>query len=258
MKKFYPLMIILAVSGAFGVSTAWAASQAVCHFPPGNPANFHTITVGGNAVNAHVTNHGDLVGSCLANCEAICDDGNACTIDVEPNPDLCICAAAPRAQVDCSDGNACTADSCDAASGSCVNDPAPLDGNSCDDDNSNTIGEVCVSGSCDPPCPCFTGSDLVANGAITVCGNNFPGFPNLAGMRWLNGGVACAGDACFSPRGTLTCGIASPVTPVNSTEVTPQENQNCQALLLANCPNPNLAPGGLVGEKESTTPFVDG
>ena len=36
----------------------------ICHIPPGNPGNAHTITVGAPAVAAHMANHGDRLGPC--------------------------------------------------------------------------------------------------------------------------------------------------------------------------------------------------
>lgn len=44
----------------------WNASvkTTICHYPPGNQGNAHTITVGASAVNAHVTHHGDTLGGC--------------------------------------------------------------------------------------------------------------------------------------------------------------------------------------------------
>ncbi|MDY7092079.1 MAG: hypothetical protein SX243_03820 [Acidobacteriota bacterium] len=254
MKKLFPLVLFTLAVLALAVTPAWAAKQTICHFPPGNPANFHTITVGDKAVDAHVANHGDLVGSCLANCEAICDDGNACTIDVEPNPDQCVCAAEPRDEVDCDDGNQCTADACDATNGTCLNDPGPLNGATCDDDDGATTGEACYEGSCDPPCPCFDGADIVASGPVAACGSNFPGFPNLTGMIWLAGGQACSGELCVGGPGTLTCAIASPAAGMYSQPVTPQEDANCRALLLNYCDNPNFTEG--LTSEESRAPFI--
>ena len=40
--------------------------MVICHVPPGNPDNEHTITVGEPAIDAHVDNHGDVLGPCDA------------------------------------------------------------------------------------------------------------------------------------------------------------------------------------------------
>jgi hypothetical protein len=103
--------LLLACTGA-----AQAAKIDICHIPPGNPGNWHTITINDTALPAHQA-HGDLVGSCVTNCGTLCDDGNKCTIDVVPSNTECLCQAAPKPPVDCSDGRACTVDSCDPAVG---------------------------------------------------------------------------------------------------------------------------------------------
>ncbi len=36
----------------------------ICHIPPGNPENAHTIRVGAAAVPAHLLLHGDSLGEC--------------------------------------------------------------------------------------------------------------------------------------------------------------------------------------------------
>lgn len=44
-------------SGSTGKTT-------ICHYPPGNPSNAHTISVGNAAVATHVAQHGDTIGAC--------------------------------------------------------------------------------------------------------------------------------------------------------------------------------------------------
>ena len=36
----------------------------ICHIPPGNPENAHTIVIGAPAVPAHLELHGDSIGEC--------------------------------------------------------------------------------------------------------------------------------------------------------------------------------------------------
>ena len=165
MTKLFRLTPILLLALAlFGAGAAEAGKQAICHFPPGNPANFHTITISDNAVDKHVAKHGDLIGSCLANCETICDDGDFCTQDVVSDPDQCVCLAEPRPPVDCNDSNDCTADSCNSDIGACLNNAEILDGEACDDGDPGTTDEICAAGECVVPvslaCPCWTQEEL--------------------------------------------------------------------------------------------------
>lgn len=158
--------LLLACTGA-----AQAAKIEVCHIPPGNPGNFHTITINQTALPAHQA-HGDLVGSCLNNCGTICDDGNKCTIDVVPSNTECLCQAAPKPPVDCSDGRACTVDSCDPAQG-CASTPVV-----CPAPNPCTVS-VCSEpgGTCETtPVVCPTGQSCNANtgaceGSLPRCGD---------------------------------------------------------------------------------------
>jgi hypothetical protein len=53
----------------------------ICHLPPGNPANAHTLCIGNPAVAAHLANHHDYLGPCKA--ETACPPappkgGNSC------------------------------------------------------------------------------------------------------------------------------------------------------------------------------------
>ena len=47
----------------------------ICHIPPGNPANEHTLCVGNAAVPSHVQNHHDTLGPCPN--EPPCPTGDA-------------------------------------------------------------------------------------------------------------------------------------------------------------------------------------
>ena len=52
--------------GLVGTTTCAAPKVLICHIPPGNPGNAHAICVGASAVEPHIAQHGDSVGSCSA------------------------------------------------------------------------------------------------------------------------------------------------------------------------------------------------
>jgi hypothetical protein len=53
-----------ALTSPSGVLSCAGHKELICHIPPGNPANEHTICVGKPAVEPHVTHHGDHIGAC--------------------------------------------------------------------------------------------------------------------------------------------------------------------------------------------------
>jgi hypothetical protein len=116
MKRFLSLGIsmVVVIMIFLGGSAIAGEKVQLCHVPPGNPGNWHTITVNENAVQSHLA-HGDLMGSCddPTNCAMRCDDGNPCTIDACDSSGEC----APKQPVDCDDTRNCTADFCDTSSG---------------------------------------------------------------------------------------------------------------------------------------------
>ena len=61
-----PAVSVQANDGDGSVSAQAAEPKVtICHVPPGNPANAHTITIGAPAVPAHLRNHpGDAIGPC--------------------------------------------------------------------------------------------------------------------------------------------------------------------------------------------------
>jgi hypothetical protein len=80
----------LAFAAIAAIPRVAAAQFTVCHHPPGNFTNAHTITVGSaQAVTAHLTQHLDSLGDCLctpaespcSNALAPCCPGSQCQIE---------------------------------------------------------------------------------------------------------------------------------------------------------------------------------
>ena len=61
-KAFSMLLVMLAL-GAVAAFAASPGKTKICHIPPGNPDNAHTINVSVRAVPAHLA-HGDTLGEC--------------------------------------------------------------------------------------------------------------------------------------------------------------------------------------------------
>jgi hypothetical protein len=64
----------------------------ICHLPPGNPANAHTLCIGNAAVAAHLKNHHDYLGACKTETpcpppSATPDAGPVCTPDKSDETD---------------------------------------------------------------------------------------------------------------------------------------------------------------------------
>ena len=58
------LMVAVTQQAAFADPPANPKKVTICHIPPGNPDERHTITVGAPSVAAHVREHGDYIGAC--------------------------------------------------------------------------------------------------------------------------------------------------------------------------------------------------
>lgn len=188
----------------------------ICHIPPDDPSNFHTITVNQNALSSHLMNHGDLEGACGTFCEDLCDDDDACTTDFCDESEQCA-----HESVDCTDGNVCTEDEmCDFEYG-CLNEL--LVGLECDDSSVCTGGDECdqidgvpmcagipIPGCCsvDDQCEEYPYDDLCT---INTCvSNSCVSEPVLCeSVNPCFVGACVNGDCSFSPR---DCDDSDPCT----------------------------------------------
>jgi hypothetical protein len=207
------MVLLLAFIFLLGISIpAQAANMKVkvCHIPPGNPANFHTIIISDKAVPTHLA-HGDLLGACEIDAEIRCDDGNACTIDAFL-PGTVICDNSQP--TDCNDRTSCTADSCDPTLG-CQNDTVIIcESNLCILSTCNGEGsvpfcdevsaEMCEDGfECEPELGCVPTTATVGNKVYNDLNNNGVQDTAEPGIAGITVELDCGG------------GVANQVTDVN-------------------------------------------
>lgn len=142
------LLLIAFATVAVGASTN--TKVEVCHLPPGNPNDYHTLTIPSLALKAHLA-HGDLEGTCGNYCGLFCNTNDKCFQDngvFDPGTGRCICSSAP---VDCSSPSSClTNTGCDPSEG-CQYSQSPL-GAACNYDNN-----VCTADTCDGSGTCQSG-----------------------------------------------------------------------------------------------------
>ncbi len=230
-KKLCLFTILVALVVAFGATAAQAGAKVeICHLPPGNPANFHTITVSENALTAHY-GHGDLPGSCYANCETLCDDGDACSIDAcDEATETCLADHPP---VDCDDGSLCTTDSCDSADGCQYAPIACDDGKNCTVDTCNPYDGQCTgtpidcgplgvcvaeTGQCDFPCDGITCDPIDQcheAGECVLPGECLDGAAVADGTACDDGDAGTENDACSG--GVCAGTVTTPACPCEGT-----------------------------------------
>jgi hypothetical protein len=204
------LLSSLFLIAALGTPLAHAGDEVtLCHFPPGNPEHFHTITVSPSAAQAHIRNHGDVLGECCA-IDDVCDDGNRCTAN------FCAEDACSSEPVDCDDGNPCTNEvGCDPQTG-CIHEPVVCDaGHACQAD----------TGACLPvgQCPCWLGTNPIDRVTAAAANGPFacvePGRPTCDGNSITVGGEASGPNGAFAWRTT-----SLPVPSADACQAGPDTN----------------------------------
>ncbi len=181
----------------------------VCHIPPDNPQNFHTIYISEKAVRAHL-NHGDMEGPCSELCADLCDDNNPCT------QDLCntFRGCNNTTIIDCNEKNTCTNDDCDdgiycngyevCKEGECYEGTPPAcdDGIDCTDDYCDPELDVCLN----VPNSDYCDNELLCDGE-EICDPNSgcqPGEDPCPGMACDEDSLNCVAMKRFTDNGDGT------------------------------------------------------
>jgi len=160
-----------------------------------------------NDNNPCTDNSCDPVKNCVytANVLSCNADNNACTVNDTCAAKVCVAGAAKV----CNDNQACTQDSCSTQSGNCSFQSGPLDGKSCDFDQSVcTVNDTCNNGLCNPGSQANCGDGNICTTDIcdakTGCAHN----ANTAGCNADNNACTvndvCANKVC-TPGAVKSC-----------------------------------------------------
>jgi Right handed beta helix region len=181
----------------------------ICHFPPDDPLNPHTIEVSKASVSAHLANHGDYLGPCIdSDGDGVEDSIDECDDDASKT-EVGICGCGVADTDSDGDGTADCNDSCpDDTANDADNDGVCGNIDQCPgyDDNADADGDGIADG-CDA-CPDDTANDADNDG---VCGNidQCPGYDDSAdadGDGIADGCDACPDDAANDADSDGVCG----------------------------------------------------
>ena len=164
--------------------------------------------------------------------QLICNDGNACT-----SGDTCGGGKCVGLAKSCSDGNPCTADSCDKATGKCINTAIAGcggcktaadcdDGNTCTNDSCDTKTGKCANApnknTCDTGDICTFGDKCDGKGKCVVGTNKSCDDGTLARSTAATPRPASAPTSTpRTARSVTTARPAAPATPVRRASVRP-------------------------------------
>jgi hypothetical protein len=148
MKSVRTLLVAAGVLLLGSAAMAGAPKVNVCHIPPGNPGNPHSISVAASAVPAHLA-HGDhLVGAEVCDgvdndCDGTIDEGGVCT-PIPCNGQIC-----GTYTIGCGGQSDCICATTPEETGVCVSAIVFCTGAVvCDSSADCAVGEACQVSSC--------------------------------------------------------------------------------------------------------------
>ena len=206
LRWFLAALAFVWAAAIAGIASADGTKVTICHFPPGNHANFQQISIDAAGVPAHLA-HGDFLGPCASDCNTnqtlcstppdSCHQAGTCYASTglcqfPLQPDGMACTGTNGLRCDsCQDGACIAVSSCPQTVNGFANPPgeydtcSPDDGGTCIEEATNcgNLPDSSVSTVTNPPTGCFATSVLnnlcvescnftvCGDGSLTTCGN---------------------------------------------------------------------------------------